>query len=145
MLLATAANSRAYYPNLQLTLGGKTIGRAPTGLTPDSTEAEVDAYLSNSAFYPVGTFDETQDGIGNPVINTPLFRQDLAAPFATAGEFANLVDISNASYTTNLDPTTLLTPEGRRLLTMKAGANGDQLANDYARFSRQPASSGFRS
>ncbi len=42
-LLATAANSRAYYPNLQLTLGGKTIGRAPTGLTETSTEAEVDA------------------------------------------------------------------------------------------------------
>ncbi len=29
-LLATAANSRAYYPNLQLNLGGKTIGRAPS-------------------------------------------------------------------------------------------------------------------
>jgi len=28
-LLALAANSRAYYPNLQLELGGKTIGRAP--------------------------------------------------------------------------------------------------------------------
>jgi hypothetical protein len=42
-LLATAANSRAFYPNLQLNLGGNTIGRAPSGLTENSTEAEVDA------------------------------------------------------------------------------------------------------
>lgn len=53
-LLAIAANSRAVYPNLQVMLRGKTIGRAPTGLTPDSTEAEVDAYLSNPQFYPAG-------------------------------------------------------------------------------------------
>ncbi len=66
-LMAVADNSRAVYPNLQLVLGGKTIGRAPVGLTENSSEAEVDAYLSNPAFYPVGTFDETQDGIGNPV------------------------------------------------------------------------------
>jgi len=132
-LLATAANSRAVYPNLQITLGGKTIGRAPTGLTPDSTEAEVDAYLGNPQFYPVGTFDETQDGHGNPVINTPLFRQDLAAPYGSAGEFAKFVDISNGSYTTNLDPTTLVTPEGRKFLKIKAGAAGEQLANDYAK------------
>ena len=50
-LLATAANSRAFYPNLQLNLGGNTIGRAPSGLTENSTEAEVDAYLSNPVFY----------------------------------------------------------------------------------------------
>lgn len=142
-LLAVAANSRAYYPNLQVTLGGKTIGRAPNGLTAESTEAEVDAYLSNPAFYPVGTFDETQDGHGNSVINTPLFRQDLAAPFGTAGEFARLIDISNASYTTNLDPTTLLTPEGRTFLKMKAGVAGEQLANDYARILAETGVTGF--
>ncbi|MBA3518558.1 MAG: hypothetical protein H0T75_13170 [Rhizobiales bacterium] len=142
-LLAVAANSRAYYPNLQVTLAGKTIGRAPDGLTPDSTEAEVDAYLSNPEFYPVGTFDETQDGHSNSVINTPLFRQDLAAPFGTAGEFAKLVDISNASYTTNLDPTTLLTPEGRTFLKLKAGAAGEQLANDYARILADTGVTGF--
>ncbi|MBA3755601.1 MAG: hypothetical protein H0X02_04965 [Nitrosomonas sp.] len=72
-LLALAANSRAYYPNLQLELGGETLGRAPKGLRKDSSEEEVDAYLKNPAFYPRGTFDETQDGIGNPVQNTPLF------------------------------------------------------------------------
>jgi len=142
-LLATAANSRAYYPNLQLVLGGKTIGRAPTGLRVDSSEAEVDAYLSNPAFYPVGTFDETQDGIGNPVMNTPLFRQDLAAPFGSAGEFAHLVDISNGSYTTNLDPTTLVTPEGRAFLKARAGALGEEMANNYAKILADTGVKGF--
>lgn len=142
-LLATAANSRAVYPNLQITLGGKTIGRAPSGLTPNSTEAEVDAYLSNPKFYPVGTFDETQDGHGNSVINTPLFRQDLAAPYGTAGEFAKFVDISNGSFTTNLDPTTLVTPEGRKFLKIKAGAAGEQLANDYVKILSDTGVTGF--
>lgn len=142
-LLATAANSRAFYPNLQLNLGGKTIGRAPTGLTEQSSEAEVDAYLSNPAFYPVGTFDETQDGIGNPVLNTPLFRQDLAAPFGSAGEFAHFVDISNGSFTTNLDPTTLVTPEGRAFLKARAGALGEELADDYARILAETGVTGF--
>ncbi len=130
-LLATAANSRAVFPNLQLEDEGKTIGRAPKGLTPNSTEAEVDAYLSNPEFYPVGTFDETQDGHGNSVVNQPLFRQDLAAPYGSAGEFALLDDISNASYTTNLDPTTLVTPEGRAFLKIKAAAAGTRLADGY--------------
>lgn len=142
-LLATAANSRAFYPNLQLNLGGKTIGRAPEGLTEQSSEAEVDAYLSNPAFYPVGTFDETQDGNGNPVLNTPLFRQDLAAPFGSAGEFAHFVDISNGSFTTNLDPTTLVTPEGRAFLKARAGALGDELANDYAKILAETGVAGF--
>lgn len=142
-LLAVAANSRAVYPNLQVTLGGKTIGRAPTGLTPDSTEAEVDAYLSNPKFYPVGTFDDTQDGFGNSVINTPLFRQDLAVPYGSAGEFAKLVDISNGSYTTNLDPTMLLTPEGRAFLKIKANAAGEQLASDYAKVLAATGVKGF--
>jgi len=130
-LMAMAANSRAIYPNLQQTFLGISIGRAPTGLGPNSTEAEVDAYLSNPAFYPIGTFDETQDGNGNPVKNVPLFRQDLAAPYGTAGEFSKLDDISNGSYTTNLDPTTLLTPEGRQFLEMKAGPAGNQMVSEY--------------
>jgi cytochrome c2 len=142
-LLAMAANSRALYPNLQQTFLGVSIGRAPSGLGPDSTEAEVDAYLSNPAFYPVGTFDETQDGNGNPVKNVPLFRQDLAAPYGTAGEFSKLEDIGNASYTTNLDPTTLLTPEGRQFLEMKAGPAGKQLADEYAKVLRKTGVTGF--
>ncbi|MFN2391153.1 MAG: hypothetical protein ABR566_04210 [Pyrinomonadaceae bacterium] len=130
-LMAMAANSRALYPNLQQTFLGISIGRAPTGLGPNSTEAEVDAYLSNPAFYPIGTFDETQDGNGNSVKNVPLFRQDLAAPYGTAGEFSKLDDIGNSSYTTNLDPTTLLTPEGRQFLEMKAGPAGKQMVSEY--------------
>ncbi len=136
-LLATAANSRAFYPNLQQTFLGVSIGRAPSGLGPKSTEAEVDAYLSNPAYYPIGTFDETQDGNGNPVKNTPLFRQDLAAPYGSAGEFRLLDDISNSSYTTNLDPTTLLTPEGRQFLEMKAGPAGKQMADEYAQILKE--------
>ncbi|MEJ7593231.1 MAG: hypothetical protein WKF77_16925 [Planctomycetaceae bacterium] len=129
--LAIAENSRAAYPNLQLELGGKTIGRAPKGLRKDSTEEEVDAFLKNPKFYPRGTFDETQDGIGNPVQNTPLFRQDLAGPYGSAGEFAILDHIGNASFTTNLDPTTLVTPEGREFLKAKAGELGEELADNY--------------
>ena len=130
-LLALAANSKAYYPNLQVTLGDKTIGRAPKGLTPDSTEAEVDAYLKNREYYPVGTFDETSDGNGNPVKNQPLFRTDLAAPWATAGEHRRLDDISNASYTMNLDQTTLVTPEGKQFMATIGGAAGEQRTEDY--------------
>ncbi|MGH9942475.1 MAG: hypothetical protein ACRD9R_08990 [Pyrinomonadaceae bacterium] len=142
-LLAMAANSRAFYPNLQQTFLGVSIGRAPSGLGPDSTEAEVDAYLSNPAYYPVGTFDETQDGNGNPVKNTPLFRQDLAAPYGSAGEFSKLDDISNGSYTTNLDPTTLLTPEGRQFLEMKAGPAGKQMADEYEKILRETSVTGY--
>ena len=87
-IFAAGTNSRALYPVLQLALtanGGKTLGRAPTGLTENSTEAEVDAYLNNPQFYPVGMFDDTFDGNGDPMHNTPLFRQDLAAPFGSEG------------------------------------------------------------
>jgi len=122
---------------------GKTVGRAPTGLGPESSEAEVDAYLSNPAYYPVGTFDETQDGIGNPVKNTPLFRQDLAAPYGSSGEFGLLDDISNASYTSNLDPTTLVTPEGRKFLEAVAGPAGKRLADDYTKILKETGVTGY--
>ncbi len=131
-LLAMAANSRAYYPNLQAELGGKTMGRTPKGLTKDSTETEVDAYLNNPQFYPVGTFDETADGNGNPVANTPFFRTDLAAPWGTSASNNKLDDIANGSYTINLDLTTLVTPEGRQMLKATGGAAGEELANNYA-------------
>ncbi|MBA3572834.1 MAG: hypothetical protein H0W34_12885 [Pyrinomonadaceae bacterium] len=91
----------------------------------------------------MGTFDETQDGNGNPVKNTPLFRQDLAAPYGSAGEFSKLDDISNGSYTTNLDPTTLLTPEGRQFLEIKAGPAGKQMADEYARILQDTGVTGF--
>lgn len=141
--LAIAANSRAYYPNLQLELGGETIGPAPKGIRKDSTEAEVDAYLKNPKFYPRGTFDETQDGIGNPVQNTPLFRQDLAGPYGSNGLHEKLEGISNASYTTNLDPTTLATPGGRELLMTLAGKKGEELYENYVYILKETGVTGY--
>jgi len=134
-LLATALNSRAYYPVLQLALnanGGKTLGRAPTGLTPTSTEAEVDAYLSNPAYYPVGTFDDTPDGNGDPMHNSALFRTDLAAPWGTEGGIARLDNFSNLVYTALLDPTQLTTPGGRAFLRKFGGtAAGNEIVDGY--------------
>ncbi|MDQ6893503.1 MAG: hypothetical protein M3167_12590 [Acidobacteriota bacterium] len=135
-IFATAKNSRALYPVLQLALkanGGKTLGRAPAGLTPDSSEAEVDAYLSNPNFYPVGMFDDTFDGNGDPMHNTPLFRQDLAAPFGSEGMIARLDNFSNLVYTSLFDQTLLTTPGGRALLHKLGGAAGDEIADGYVK------------
>ncbi|MEP6635810.1 MAG: hypothetical protein ABJB97_03730 [Acidobacteriota bacterium] len=135
-IFATAANSRALYPVLQLSLTanhGKTLGRAPTGLTEQSTEAEVDAYLSNPAFYPVGMFDDTFDGNGDPMHNTPFFRQDLAAPFGSEGTISRLDNFSNLVYTGLFDQTTLTTPGGRAFLHKVGGAAGDEIADDYVK------------
>ena len=122
-------------PVLQLALvanGGKTLGRAPTGLTPTSTEAEVDAYLSNPAFYPVGTFDDTVDGNGDPMHTSALFRTDLAAPWGTEGGIARLDNFGNLVYTALLDPTTLTTPGGRAFLRKFGGtAAGNEIADGY--------------
>ena len=136
-LAATALNSRAYYPVLQLALdanGGKTLGRAPTGLTENSTEAEVDAYLSNPSFYPIGMFYDTFDGNGDPMKNSALFRTDLAAPWGTEGTIAKLDNFSNLVYTGLLDPTTLTTPGGRAFLMKLGGAAaGTEIADDYVK------------
>lgn len=130
-LLAIAANSRALFPTLQLQSGGKTIGRAPRGLTANSTEAEVDAYLSNPNYYPVGTFDDSPDGNGNSVHITPFFRQDLAAPYGSSGQDAKLEDFNNTVYTVLFDQTTLTTPGGRAFLKAEAGVAGLKLSDDY--------------
>ncbi|MBC8086312.1 MAG: hypothetical protein H7Z40_03545 [Phycisphaerae bacterium] len=135
-LMAYGSNSRALYPLLQLALtanAGKTLGRAPTGLTENSSEAEVDAYLSNPQFYPVGMFDDTFDGNGDPMHNTPLFRQDLAAPFGSEGLLAKLENFSNLVYTGLLDPTNLTTPGGRAFLAKLGGAAGVEIADDYVK------------
>jgi cytochrome c2 len=135
-ILATAANSRAWYPMLQLALkanGGHTFGRAPVGLTDTSTEADVDAYLSNPKFYPVGMFDDTFDGNGDPMNISPLFRQDLAAPFGSGGEIARLDNFSNLVYTALFDPTQLTTPGGRAFLHKLGGAAGDEIADNYVK------------
>ncbi|MEO7392836.1 MAG: hypothetical protein ABIU58_11720 [Ramlibacter sp.] len=134
-ILATAQNSRAYYPVLQLALeanGGKTLGRAPTGLTPLSTEAEVDAYLNNPAFYPVGTFDDTPDGNGDPMHTSALFRTDLAASWGTEGAIGRLDNFGNLVYTALLDPTNLTTAGGRAFLVKLGGAAaGNEIVDGY--------------
>ncbi len=134
-LLALGTNSRAYFPVLQLALdanGGKTLGRAPTGLTKNSTEAEVDAYLTNPAYYPVGTFDDTFDGNGDPMHNSALFRTDLAAPWGTEGTIARLDNFSNLVYTGLLDPTGITTPAGRAFVRKLGGrAAGDEIVDSY--------------
>jgi cytochrome c2 len=133
-ILAAAANSRALYPMLQLKgADGMSTGRAPSaaGLTKTSTEAEVDAYFSNKAYYPVGMFDDTVDGVGNPMHITPFFRTDLAAPWGSAGEFQFLDQFGNTVYTVLLDLTDLTTPDGQAFLHTLAGAAGDTLHDDY--------------
>jgi len=141
--LAWGANTKAYYPNAQISYLGVTIGRAPRGLTSRSSEAEFDRYFTNKAWYPVGTFDETQDGIGNPVVNQPLFRQDLAAPWSSSAEFRFLDNISNGSYTQNLDPTILVTKDGRAFAREVAGPLGMMMTSGYARVLRTTGVTGF--
>jgi len=141
--LAIAKNSRAYYPNMQQIFFGVSIGRAPRGMRPSSTEKEVDEYLSNPKFYPIGTFDETSDGNGNSVKNVPLFRQDLAAPYGTSGEFELFHNISNSSYTTNLDLTTLATPEGLEFLKGLGGPAGEQIHKEYKEILKETGVTGY--
>ncbi|MBA3395217.1 MAG: hypothetical protein H0T89_21390 [Deltaproteobacteria bacterium] len=109
---AIAANTRALYPIAQLALtanGGKTIGRAPTGLTEMSTEAEIDAYFNNPEFYPIGMFDDQPDGTGAPMHITPMFRADLSAPYGSEGAISKLDNFSNLVYTVLFDLRTLTT------------------------------------
>ena len=134
-LVALGTNSRAFFPLLQLSLqanGGKSLGRAPTGLTKNSTEAEVDAYLNNPAFYPIGTFDDTFDGNGDPMHNAVLFRTDLGAPWGTEGTIARLDNFGNLVYTGLLDATGITTPGGRAFVRKLGGmAAGDEIVDSF--------------
>ncbi len=145
-IFATAANTRALYPVAQLQLAanhGKTLGRAPTGLTATSTEAEFDAYFSNPTYYPVGMFDDTPDGNGDPMHNSPLFRQDLAAPYGSEGTFTKLDDFSNFVYTTLFDQTNLTTPGGRAYVHKLAGAAGDEMVANYVKILHDTGVTGY--
>lgn len=142
-LLAVAANSRALYPVLQHQNGSKTIGRAPKGVTVNSSEAEVDAYLSNPKYYPIGTFDDSPDGNGNSIHIQPFFRQDLAAPYGTSGQDAKLEDFNNTVYTALFDQTTLTTPGGHAFMKAQAGAAGLKIANDYAKVLKATGVKGY--
>ncbi|HXG56182.1 MAG TPA: hypothetical protein VNJ03_12455 [Vicinamibacterales bacterium] len=127
---AIAANTRALYPIAQLALTankGKTIGRAPTGLTEQSTEAEFDAYFSNPEFYPVGMFDDAFDGNGAPMHITPMFEAKLSAPWGSEGAISKLDNFSNLVYTGLLDLTGITTPGGRAFLHKLGGAAGDEI------------------
>lgn len=135
-IFATAANTRALYTVSQTQLAankGKTLGRAPRGLTENSTEAEFDAYFSNPNFYPVGMFDDSFDGNGDPMHNSPLFEQDLAAPYGSEGTLSKLDDFSNLVFTTLFDQTMLTTPGGRAFVHQLAGAAGDEMIADYVK------------
>lgn len=145
-IVATAANSRAFFPMLQLTLKanhGKTFGRAPQGLTVHSTEAEVDAYLSNPKYYPVGMFDDTYDGNGDQMIIMPLFRQDLAAPYLSAGSIAKAENFSNLVYTSLFDPTNITSAGGRKFLHKIGGAAGDEIVQEYVEVLRETHVKGY--
>ncbi len=134
-IFALAQNTRALYPMARLKgTSGKSIGKNPgfPGLTKTSSEAAFDAYFSNPSNYPIGSFDDTVDGNGNPMHNTPLFQQDLAAPFGSAGELERFDQFANTVFTVLLDPTNLVSEGGRAFLHAAAGAEGDKLANDYA-------------
>lgn len=145
-LVAFGENSRALYPLLQLALdahGGASIGRAAQGLTEKSTEAEVDAYLRDDESYPVGTFDDTFDGNGDPMRNPALFRADLAAPWGSEGSVRLLDDFSNLVYTGLLDPTNLTTADGRAYLELLLGAGGVEMADEYAALLADTGVKGF--
>ena len=132
-LFALAANTKGFYPMAQLHRSGRSVGRAPSysGLFTYFSEADYDAYFSNPKNYPAGAFDDTLDGIGNPVHNSPLFRQDLAAPYGSAGEMETFTQYANTMYTMVLDPTVLVTDNGRLYLNKIMGPMGDKLAKDY--------------
>ena len=78
-------------------------------------------------------FDDTFDGNGDPMHNSPLFRQDLAAPYGSGGMIARLDNFSNLVYTTLFDLTMLTTPGGRALLHKLGGAAGDEIADNYVK------------
>ena len=145
-IFAAAANTRALYTVAQTQLAankGKTLGRAPRGLTENSSEAEFDAYFSNPAFYPVGMFDDTFDGNGNTMHNTPLFRQDLAAPYGSEGVMTKQDDFANLVFTTLFDQTMLTTPGGRAFIHKLAGAAGDEMIADYVKILRDTEVRGY--
>ncbi len=143
MIFATAANTRALYTVAQLEIKGKTLGRAPRGLTASSTEAEFDAYFSNPRYYPIGMFDDSFDGNGDPMHTVPLFRQDLAAPYGSEATFTKLDDFSNLVFTTLFDQTMLTTPGGRAFVHKLAGGAGDEMIENYVKVLKETGVTGY--
>ena len=145
-IVSVAANARAFFPLLQLTLAanhGKTLGRAPKGLTDKSTEAEVKAYLTNKKYYPVGMFDDSPDGNGDPMHIQPMFRQDLAAPYGSEGTFNTEDQFATLVYTGLLDPTNLTSAGGRAFLHKLGGKAGDEIADKYVEVLKATGVTGY--
>lgn len=136
-ILATAANTRAFYPLAQLKEPGGS-GRAPAdmALTAMSTEAEFDAYFSNPEYYPVGTFDVSFDGVGNPAPNVALFGDNVKPPLGGALNISKLENFNNLVYTALMEPTTLTNPLARELA-------GDKLVDDYIKVLAETGVTGY--
>ncbi len=75
-------------------------------------------------------FDDSFDGNGDPMHNSALFRQDLAAPYGSEGTFDHLDDFSNLVYTALFDQTMLTTAGGRAFVHKLAGAAGDEMVDN---------------
>jgi cytochrome c553 len=88
-------------------------------------------------------FDDSFDGNGDPMHNTPLFRQDLAAPYGSEGSFTKLDDFSNLVFTTLFDQTMLTTAGGRAFVHTLAGAAGDEMVDTYVKILRETGVSGY--
>ncbi len=136
-IAALGLASRALYPTLALNLqanAGKSLSRKGPGvalISAQATEAEVDAYLNDPDLYPVGMFDDSPDGNGDPMHTTPLFRTDLAAPWGSEGSIELLHNFSNLVYTALLDMTNLTTTGGRAFLKDRGGDAGLEIADNY--------------
>lgn len=148
-IFAAADNPLAYLPFLQLSydaLGKASLGRGSfTGInSSDSIEkqtADARTYLTGTTaagmrHYPMTSFDPTPDGIGNATYIPPFYRTDLAAPWGSSGAFEKLEDFNNLVYTVALDPTSLLTTEGKAFLNVLAGPVGDEVATRYEKVLR---------
>ena len=144
-IFAASANPLAYLPFLQMqfeTLDGATIGKGDSTGIPatgsiEERTAAARAYLtgtdaeSGERYYPLTHFDATPDGIGNASYTQPFYRTDLAGPWGHSGSFAELNDFNNLVYSVALDPTSLLTDEGKAFLNVLAGPVGDEIAAQY--------------
>ncbi|MFN4262643.1 MAG: hypothetical protein ACK4IT_03220 [Thioalkalivibrionaceae bacterium] len=154
-IFAAAQNPAAYLPFLQLkfddSLGGASLGKTdfpgiPTSATVDEITTAARQFLTGTdastgeRHYPRSHFDATPDGIGNPTYFPPFFRTDLAAPWGSSGTFDKLSDFNNLVYTVALDPTVLVTSNGRAFLETLAGPVGTEIVDTYERVLRATAS-----
>jgi mono/diheme cytochrome c family protein len=135
--VALGKGSRAFYPTLALALVanmGKSVSRKGPGIgliSAAGTEAEVDAYLNDSALYPIGMFDDLVDGNGAPMHNTAFFRTTLSAPWGSEGSIHFLDNFSNNVYTQLMDPTDIATEGGKKFLMERGMAAGLEIVTNY--------------